>query len=436
MTPAARLSAVIEILTDIGQSGRSADKVLEAWVRASRFAGSKDRAYVSERLYLVLRQRAALAHAMASDAPRALVFGSVRLFDHYDVDAISALATGEGHAPAILTDYEREALEQAALPPATEKPWVRLNYPQWLHPEFERAFGADLERQMEAMTARAPFDLRVNTLKTSREAAVLALEAEGLQPVPTHCSPWGLRFEKHPRIASLESFKSGLVEVQDEGSQIACLVANASPGEQVVDLCAGGGGKTLALAAMMKNRGQIFAADINPARLARIRPRAERAGLRNVQYRQLSPFEPDGADSSMADLEGRCDLVFIDAPCSGSGAWRRQPDARWRLTPEELERLTALQDEVLARGARLVKPGGRLVYVTCSLLPGENEDRVAAFLGAHAGYAMEPWHTGWSADIPRPRGKGTGARPDLRLTPANSETDGFYVARMRRLGGA
>lgn len=431
MTPAARLSAVIEILTEIAQSGRSADKALEAWVRQSRFAGSKDRASVSERLYLVLRNRTALAHAMASDAPRALVFGSLRLFDDMDADAIGALASGEGHAPAPLNDYEQGALKDATLPAASEKPWVRLNYPEWLHGEFERAFGPDLERQMEAMTGRAPLDLRVNTLKTNRETALPLLEAEGLAPVPTRCSPWGLRFSRHPRVASLESFKSGLIEVQDEGSQIACIVANASPGEQVVDLCAGGGGKTIALAAMMQNRGQIFAADINPSRLARIRPRAERAGLRNVQYRLLSLFEPDGEDATFADLEARCDLVFVDAPCSGSGAWRRQPDARWRLTPEELERFTSLQDEVLTRGARLVKPGGRLVYVTCSLLPSENEDRSAAFLKSHAGFRMEPWHTGWPADVPRPESRTI----DLRLSPASSDTDGFYIARMRRLNG-
>lgn len=431
MTPGARLQAAIDILTTIDQTRHPADRVFDRWARASRFAGSKDRAAVSDLVYNVLRHRAELAAALGSESPRLLALGAVALVDRAGPAAAMALADGARHAPAPLAADEAALLRGSALPGREAPIHVRLNYPEWLHAEFERAFGAGLEREMAALMERAPTDLRVNLLKTNREAARTALAAEHVETVPTPLSPWGLRLKTRANIAGLRSFRDGLVEVQDEGSQLACLLTGAGSGEQIVDLCAGGGGKSLALAALMGNRGQIHACDTDRRRLARLMPRAQRAGARNIQTRFIKAnILSGGPDPDFADLEGRADCVLVDAPCSGTGAWRRGPDARWRLTPDVLESYRRTQADVLARGARLVRPGGRLVYVTCSLLPSENEDQVAAFLASHADFMERPWRASWPEDAALPAAPGGAAA--LRLTPASSGTDGFFIAVMER----
>lgn len=430
MTPGARLQAAIDILSTIAETRHPADRVFDGWARASRFAGSKDRVAVSELVYGVLRHRSQLAAALGSETPRLLALGAVALIDGAGPAAAMALADGARHAPAALAPEEAAALRAASLPAADAPAFVRLNYPEWLHPEFEAAFGASLEPEMAALMERAPTDLRVNLLKGTREAAMEALAAEKVETEPCPLSPWGLRLKARANIAGLKSFRDGLVEVQDEGSQLACLVAGAAPGEQVVDLCAGGGGKSLALAMLMGNRGQIHACDTDRRRLAKLMPRAQRAGTRNIQTRFIRPHMlPGGPDTDFPDLEGKADSVLVDAPCSGTGAWRRSPDARWRLTPEQLESYRVTQAEVLARGARLVRPGGRLVYVTCSLLPSENEDRVASFLGQREDFTQLPWQASWPADLPVPDAASGLA---LRLSPARSGTDGFFVAIMQR----
>lgn len=430
MTPGARLQAAIDILTTIAETRHPADRVFDGWARSSRFAGSKDRAAVSERVYLVLRHRAELSAALGSDSPRLLALGSVALLDQAGVAAAMALADGARHAPAPLAPDEAASLKQAQLPDGDAPLSVRLNYPDWLHGEFERAFGGRLEAEMSALMERAPTDLRVNLLKTTRDEARAGLAEEKVETEATPLSPWGLRLSGRGNIPGLKTFRDGLVEVQDEGSQIACLLAGAKPGEQVVDLCAGGGGKSLALAALMGNRGQIHACDTDRRRLGRLMPRAQRAGARNIQTRFIKPhILPGGPDPDLADLEGKADCVLVDAPCSGTGAWRRSPDARWNLTPEMLAGYRVTQAEVMARGARLVRPGGRLVYVTCSLLPGENEDQVAAFLAARSDYEEAAWRDLWPEELPPPSG---GEAAALRLSPASTGTDGFFVAILRR----
>ncbi|MBX3505654.1 MAG: RsmB/NOP family class I SAM-dependent RNA methyltransferase [Parvibaculum sp.] len=426
MTPGARLQSAIEILDEIFKTARPADRVFDSWSRSSRFAGSKDRAAVSEILFAVLRRRAELATACGSDDARLLALAALLLLDGKPLAEIEALADGGRHAPAPLVEEERVALEAAALPGADALPHIRLNYPEFLQSEFERAFGPRLEVEMTGMLERAPTDLRVNTLKSSRDKALAALAEAGITAEPCAHSPWGLRLLTRANLPGLALYREGAVEIQDEGSQLACLLSGAKPGDQVVDLCAGGGGKSLALAAMMGNRGQIYACDIDGRRLAGLVPRAERAGIRNLQTRILGPARPGEADPDLAALEARADLVFVDAPCSGSGAWRRSPDARWRLTPEMLAGYRAAQDEVLTRGAGLVRPGGALVYVTCSLLPSENEDRIAAFLAARPGFSSGP------LALP---GLPEAAGPGLRLSPASSGTDGFFIALLRREAG-
>ena len=429
MTPGARLQSAIEILEDIFLSGRPADRIVENWSRSNRYAGSKDRAAISELVYTVLRRRAELSAATGHEDARLLAFAALALVNGED---IAALADGSRHAPAPLSEDERNALDAAALPGADAAPWIRLNYPEWLHSEFEAAFGSELEREMAALMERAPTDLRVNTLKTDREAARVALEEAGLLAEPCPWSPWGLRLTTRGNLPGLALYREGAIEIQDEGSQIACLLTGVKPGEQVVDLCAGGGGKSLALAAMMENKGQIYACDTDSRRLAPLEPRAQRAGIRNLQTAVLGPWHPGAADSDLAGLAGRADCVLVDAPCSGTGAWRRSPDARWRLGPDTLEGYRAAQEEVLARAAGLVRPGGRIVYVTCSLLPCENERQVEFFLERHQDFEPLSWAAAWpEAILPPPAPPG----PGLRLAPASSGTDGFFVAILRRKGG-
>ncbi|MBX3491016.1 RsmB/NOP family class I SAM-dependent RNA methyltransferase [Parvibaculum sp.] len=432
MTPGARLQSAIGILTGIFETRQPADRAFDAWARSSRFAGSKDRAAVSEIVFSVLRHRAQLAAATGSDAPQLLAFAAIALLQGEGADAAAARADGTPHAPSPLTDDETAALRAAALPGPDAPPWVRLNYPEWLHPEFEAALGNSLEAEMAALMERAPTDLRVNALKATRDRAMALLADENVETEPTPLSPWGLRLTGRANILGLASFRDGVIELQDEGSQLACLATGVTPGEQVVDLCAGGGGKSLALAAMMRNRGQVHACDTDARRLGKLMPRAQRAGIRNIQTRTLGRFAPGAADADLADLEARMDCVLVDAPCSGTGAWRRNPDARWRIDPETLAGYRAAQSEVLARAARLLRPGGRLVYVTCSMLPSENEKQVEAFQAAHTDFAAMPWRSLWPADIAPPPHANDGAY--LRLTPGSAGTDGFFIAILRREG--
>jgi len=427
MTPGARVQAAIDILSNIARTHAPADRVVDGWARASRFAGSKDRAAVSELVYSTLRHRAELAHAVKSTEPRLLALGHVALIDGQGSEAVMALADGSTHAPAPLNETEASALREAALPDRAAEPWIRLNYPEWLHSEFVAAFDGRLETELVALMSRAPTDLRVNLLKGGRDTALEKLAEEKVVTEPTPHSPWGLRLTARANLPGLQSFRDGVFEIQDEGSQLACLVVNAKPGEQVLDLCAGGGGKTLALASMMKNKGQLHACDTDARRIANLMPRAQRAGIRNVQTRVLEAWQTGEQDQSLHELAAKMDCVLVDAPCSGTGAWRRAPDARWRLSEEHLAQYHAAQRETLARGALAVKKTGRLVYVTCSLLPSENERQMEEFLATHPGFKLIDWREGLET---HPQLSGG---PALKLSPASTETDGFFIAVLRRL---
>jgi 16S rRNA (cytosine967-C5)-methyltransferase len=431
MTPAARLSAAIEVLADIEARRRPAADALKDWGLSHRFAGSGDRAAIAGLAYDALRRRASAAWMMGEEMPRAVVLGMLRLERGLDVDALAALADGSRFAPAPLSEMERSRLAAASL--ADAPPWVAGDYPEWLDPHFARVFGEGRAAELAALAARAPLDLRVNTLKADRDQAAAALSELGAEA--TRWSPLGLRIRlkaeaKSPAIHAEPAFLKGMIEIQDEGSQLAALLAGAKRGEQVVDLCAGAGGKTLALAVAMENHGQIYATDSDKRRLAPIHARLERAGARNVQVRT-----PRGNTEVLADLVGRADLVLIDAPCTGIGAWRRNPDAKWRVRPGSLATRRSEQEAAFERAAALVKPGGRIAYVTCSVLAEENDDQVAAFLARHPEFALVP-----PAQVCEPLGEraylfrravlmsGAG----LLMTPLRTETDGFFVSVVRK----
>jgi 16S rRNA (cytosine967-C5)-methyltransferase len=430
MTPAARLAAAIDVFAAIESERRPAGDVLKSWGLAHRFAGSGDRAAIAGLVHDALRRRASSAWIMGSDTPRAILLGMLRRERGLDTEAVAQLASGAQYAPEALREDERKRLDAADLTAAP--PQVAGDYPDWLDPYFARAFGDARAEEGAALASRAPLDLRVNTLKGEREQAARMLA--DLKPEPARWSPWGLRIKlgsgaKAPPIHAEPAFLKGLVEVQDEGSQLAALFAGAKPGEQVVDLCAGAGGKTLALAAMMQNKGQIYATDDDKRRLAPIHDRVKRSGARNVQVRT-----PKSVGSELDDLGGRIDLVLIDAPCTGTGAWRRNPDAKWRMRPGALEQRAKEQVDVLDRAVPLLKAGGRIAYITCSVLEEENGAQVRAFLTRHSGFTPAP-----AAEIAQALGEhalvfGKAARlsdEGITMTPRTTETDGFFVALLR-----
>jgi 16S rRNA (cytosine967-C5)-methyltransferase len=429
MIPAARVAAAIDILSDIEEKRRPAAESVKDWGIAHRFAGSKDRSAIASLIYDALRRKASSAWIMGEAGARAGVIGALKQLRGLSGAEIALLFNGEGHAPSPLSAQEQDRLTHGALDDAPA--YVRGDYPEWLAPAFEASFGPAAADEGRALAERAPVDLRVNTLKGDRDKALASLAH--LSPVATPFSPVGLRIAitpdgRGPALAAEPAYAKGLVEVQDEGSQLAALLSGAAPGAQVLDLCAGAGGKSLALAAMMNNQGQIYATDSDGRRLMPIFDRLERAGARNVQVRA-----PKGPRDILSDLTGRCDLVFVDAPCSGSGAWRRSPDAKWRMRPGALEQRLKNQVETLEQAAQFVRPGGRLVYVTCSVLRAENEDQIEAFLAGHADFLpLDAAHLARSAGLPDLAAQASKFGTGLRLSPLQTATDGFYIAALAR----
>ncbi len=432
MTPAARLAAAIEVLDQVAAERGPAEAVLKRWGKAHRFAGSKDRKALAEIVYSALRGRARSTFRMQSDGGRALVLGALRWGDSLAPCEIQALFSGVGHAPAPLSAEECARLEAA---PAETPDWARAGVPAWITERLQGEFGGDwLEEAQAAILPRAPVDLRVNTLRGDVDGALRLLAHDAVAPERTAFSTLGLRlppaFARDVQV--LRAFTSGWIEVQDEGSQIVAALAGARPGETVVDYCAGGGGKTLALGAALQGSGRLIASDVNSRRLDAMGERLGRAGV-TAEVRRLGP-EGEG----MEDLHREADLVFVDAPCSGSGTWRRHPEAAWRLTPESLGRLSALQGAVLDRASQLVKPGGRLVYVTCSLLAAENESVAVRFAADHPDFTARPVAaaamTPALSDHGRTRLSALAhGGHTLQLTPRRTGTDGFFAALFQRL---
>ena len=422
MTPAARIQSAIEILAALDETRLPADRFLRDWFRARRYAGSKDRAAVAQTVYDVLRHRASLAWRMGREDARSLVIGSL-ISANNSPDDIAKLFTGEGYGPAPLSKDEQRAI---VAHPADPPPHIGGEYPPWLELELKRSLGDMLPAEMQAMLGRAPVDLRVNTLRAERQETLIGLRSLGIKAEPTPFAPYGIRIPSAEGLSALEHtrfFQTGAFEFQDEASQIAALLCAAKPGMRVLDLAAGAGGKALAMAADMEDRGEILALDTNPARLKQIGPRARRAGATIIK----------ATDKRGGPLwgNGKFDIVLVDAPCSGSGAWRRNPETKWRLTPDSLRELTELQAWLIDDGARHTKPGARMVYATCSVLACENEDVIEAFLARNSAFqvipAAEIWRLVAACDPP----------PTLqhyfKASPLKTGTDGFFACIMTRL---
>jgi len=423
-----RLAAAIDILHDIEAHHRPVSVSLADWGKAHRFAGSGDRAAIGNIVYDALRMRASHAFAMDDDSAPSLAFAVLLRQWHMSPEAIAQALDGDKFAPVI----PHERLTAAATRDFTfADPWVEADVPAWAGDLLAENFEDDWVEEAKAFTQRPCLDLRVNTLKADRNKVLKALDKTGAKPGPI--ARQGIRIAaprregRLPNVQAEPAFQKGWFEVQDEGSQIAADLVYARPGEQVFDLCAGAGGKTLALAAAMDNQGQIHAWDNDKQRLAPIFERLKRAGTRNVQVH--------GADADLSGLEARFDRVVVDAPCTGSGTWRRHPDAKWKLTPQALEKRCAQQTEILDIAAQYVKPGGFLCYITCSVFMAENEEQIYAFGDRHAGWELlsagEVWQDLFGFDKPQPW---TSDMKCITLTPRATATDGFFFAVMQKVG--
>ncbi|MCR5858587.1 RsmB/NOP family class I SAM-dependent RNA methyltransferase [Mesorhizobium sp. J428] len=419
-----RLAAAIEVLEDMERRHRPSADALKDWGLSHRFAGAGDRAAIGNIVYDALRRRRSAGWLLSDAAPRAWAFGGLILETGRTAAELNASLDGDRFAPPPLTEAEIAAVAARDLADAPEA--VRADVPDWCVPLLETAFGGDWVEEARALAARPPLDMRANTLLATRDKVIGELAGAA----PAAIAPDGIRIPpiegdgRHPNVQVEPAFQKGWFEIQDEGSQIAARLTGAAPGMQVLDLCAGAGGKTLALAAMMDNRGQIFAHDSEKARLAPIFDRLKRAECRNVQV----IANPAG----LADLEGRMDLVLIDAPCTGSGTWRRRPDAKWRLTERQLDVRIAEQRSILDNAARYVKPGGSIAYVTCSVFPSENQDQVAAFLDRHSDLESTDHAALWTGMFPKHAERARTGEHGVVLTPLRSGTDGFFFASLRR----
>jgi 16S rRNA (cytosine967-C5)-methyltransferase len=434
VTPGARLAAAVDILAAIEAGAGAADDTAALYFRRRRYIGGKDRAAISGHVYGVLRHRAALdwwvgreGDGLAADARSRLLAAAILVAGEAP-QTLAKECDGGRFRPAPLAIAEERLVHRLAgrtlrhpeMPRA-----VTNDIPDWLEPHLERVFGGGLEREMAALNADAPVDLRVNALKADRDGVRRALAAAGVEAAPTRWSPLGLRLGARAPLSRLAAFRDGLFEVQDEASQLAALLADARPHMRVVDFCAGAGGKTLALAAAMQNRGKLVACDVSAFRLERAGRRLRRAGIANVERRVLAGERDKWVRRHARGFE----RVLVDAPCLGTGTWRRNPDAKWRMGPADLAELRRRQQEILASASRLVKPGGRLVYATCSLLHEENEAQAEDFLAAAPDFAALPAARAWAETL--------GTAPPcggryLFLTPARHGTDGFFVALFER----
>ena len=431
MTPAARLQATIESLSDLEESGNPASHIVSRYLRKRRYIGAKDRSTIRNSAFDIIRDQFHLdlqiRNAGAKPTPRSRALANI-LIGGNSLDEIALLCTGHRYSPPKLTEPERIwllTLTKISKVTAQARPnWVRGNYPSWLEPELWRSFGGDVMSEMVALDSPAPTDLRVNEAKANRKQVLKTLHSQGFKAEPTSFAANGIRLFDRPAITSSEAYRNGLIELQDEGAQLIANLVDVEPGHCVIDFCAGAGGKTLALAPKIGKRGQLIACDTDSARLNKIKPRLKRAGVRHVETRVLTDD-----DAWLTKAKGTADRVLLDVPCSGTGAWRRDPDARHRLTPTLLANYVVKQQVILDLACHLVRPGGRLIYATCSVLASENKDQIERFLHMWDNFSVSPVGPIWRKTV------GTNGAPDesmLQLTPKRHGVDGFFLAVLTR----
>lgn len=452
-----KLSAAIEILEDFETRRVPLKTAIADWGRSNRYAGAKDRAWISGLCLDVLRKRHSLGAAMGEGTPRSLVLGAMRFLWAMPVEELAEHAGEEPHGPGALSESEFKALTSSSVFPGesrgpkeggsgsrlspgkagSEVVHIAGDFPEWLTPHITRVFGEDAVSVMAAFAERADVDLRINMLKATTEKALGALKTVKGERLPVLTNAARIAApdpsQKAPAVTIIPAFNKGWVEVQDLGSQIAACAAGEIKGAQVLDYCAGGGGKTLALSALMENTGQLYAYDRDARRLKPLYARAKRAGARNLQV-----INPSTDKELLTGLEGKMDVVFVDAPCSGAGTWRRHPDTKWRLTEKQLVTRMDEQDQVLEQAFKFAKPGGRMVWVTCSFLMEENEDRLEAFLKGHDEFSIIPAIDMISdSGLLTDEGQSVLKRcvtpeGNIRLTPDKVRADGFFISVLKK----
>ncbi|WP_321446774.1 RsmB/NOP family class I SAM-dependent RNA methyltransferase [uncultured Cohaesibacter sp.] len=421
-----RLQAAIEVLEEVEGRKRPVAEALKDWGRTHRFAGSGDRSAIGNIVYDALRKRASHAWRMGEDTPRALGLAALAFDWNHTADQLAGLIAEDSHAPEALTQSEVAAIEAKSLKDAPF--WVKGDIPEWLEGTFMETFEDEALLEAKAFARRPPVDIRVNRLKA--DIGKVEKELSRFNPKRTKLSADCLRFApkagdyRQPNIQGDPAFRKGFYEIQDEGSQIVSSLIFPKKSDQVLDYCAGGGGKTLSMAAQMENKGQIYAFDIDASRLAPIVDRLTRAGVRNVQTR--TPNE-----GALDDLIGRMDRVVVDAPCTGTGTWRRRPETKWKLTEEQLDKRVEEQQIALAQARQFVRPGGFLVYITCSVLAAENEEQIYHFIANNPDFELvsagEVWQDMFGFDAPKPW---SSDMMSVTLTPQSTETDGFFFSVM------
>ena len=412
MRPAARLQAIADLLAQVLADSQPADRIMQGWGRQNRYAGSKDRRDISDRLFAILRHYGNLTARLGTDNPLLVAMLATHLLQGEPLEEVLALADGSQYAPSPLSDADAKSLAYASQTPPKDKA-AQLSVPDWLLADIEAQLQSETDAVLQAMVQRAPLDVRVNALKATPQEAMDVLTADGLQARPHAVIDGALRFEGTPRLSETKAFKKGLIEVQDSGAQAVAAMCAAKPFETVMDFCAGGGGKALALAAQMQNKGRLLVHDAIETRMKGMADRARRAGIDIIET---------AVSENLHGFEAQCDLVVADVPCSGAGRWRRAPETKWRLTRDELDALCALQSDILRQAATLVKPGGRLAYMTCSLLASENSQQVARFIEENQSFKLMQ-----SASC-------LGQSGQAQLHPVNADTDGLYCAVFEKSG--
>lgn len=412
MRPAARLQAIADLLSAVLAVSQAADRMVQAWGRQNRYAGSKDRRNISDRLFAILRHYGALTGRLGTDNPLMVTMLATHLLDGEALDNVLALADGSRYAPAPLSAGDIKTLTHAASHEPKDMAG-QVSAPDWLLPELAAQLDDDTAAVLQAMCHRAPLDVRVNTLKATGEEAQARLAEDGIAAQPHAYVEGALRLNATPRLTETSAFQDGLIEVQDAGAQAVAAMCAAQPFETVMDFCAGSGGKTLALAAHMQNKGRLLVHDAIAPRMTGLAERADRAAVDIIETIE---------SQSLPDFNAACDLVVVDVPCSGAGRWRRAPETKWRLTADNLAAFVALQGDILRQAAGLVKPGGRLAYMTCSLLACENNRQVTRFLEENQAFSLSETayclqHTGM-----------------VQLHPLNSDTDGLFCAVLEKDG--
>ncbi|MDI9408204.1 MAG: RsmB/NOP family class I SAM-dependent RNA methyltransferase [Candidatus Pacebacteria bacterium] len=444
MIPAARIQATIEILEEVA-SGGPADGVASGYFRGRRYIGSSDRSTIAESVYAILRRRARLdwwinlvlerSPDSPPPPPRHRMIANLILDENWSEARFTTEFNGDSYRPAALSRAERQLLlnlSGQSLDDSRQPEWVQSEMPDWFLQRFKSQYPEADATARASLNHPAAMDLRVNRLRGDRERALAEIKAIGVSAAATELSPLGIRVGGRPALARYPLFQSGLVEIQDEGSQLIALLTEAVGGMKLLDYCAGAGGKTLALAAEMGNRGRIIASDISAKRLDRASQRLKRAGVHNVELRALTADNAKWFKRQASSF----DRVLVDAPCSGSGTWRRNPDMKWKFSPVEIAELRQRQGDILRDAARFVKPGGgRLIYSTCSLLPEENDQIIEAFLVEHPGaFRQVSVASIWPRAVATAMPSGVGM--SMQLSPHLHGTDGFFCAVLERCGDA